>query len=53
MTAADRLLAALAACIVGCQGRTNLDRARAVVAEIEAQGWRLIPPDTNSEGDRK
>jgi hypothetical protein len=40
----DRLIDALATCIVACQGRTNRDRAKAVLAEIEAQGWRLVPP---------
>ena len=43
--AMDRLLDALASCIVGCQGRTNRERAKAVLAESEAQGWRLVPPE--------
>ena len=40
----DRLIDALATCIVACQGRTNRERAKAVLAEIEAQGWHLEPP---------
>jgi hypothetical protein len=40
----DELIDAIAECIVACQGRTNRDRAKAVLAEIEAQGWRLEPP---------
>jgi hypothetical protein len=38
----DRLIDAIAECIVACQGRVNRDRAKAVLAEIEAQGWRLV-----------
>jgi hypothetical protein len=40
----DELIDALALCIVAYQGKTNRDRAKAVLAEIEAQGWRLVPP---------
>jgi hypothetical protein len=40
----DRLVEAIALSIVGCQGRTNRERAKAVLAEIKAQGWRLVPP---------
>ncbi len=44
MTPMDHLLDALATCIVARQGMTNRDRAKAVLAEIEAQGWHLEPP---------
>jgi hypothetical protein len=44
MTPLDRLIDALATCIVAYQGKPNRDRAKLVLAEIEAQGWRLEPP---------
>lgn len=37
----DNLIDAIATSIVGCQGRTNRDRAKAVLAVIEEQGWRV------------
>lgn len=40
----EALLDALAECIVARQGMTNRNRARAVLATIEAQGWALTPP---------
>jgi hypothetical protein len=42
--AMDHLIDALAECIVARQGLPNRDRAMLVLAEIEAQGWRLLPP---------
>ena len=42
--ARERLLEALAVCIIAHNGRTNREQARLVLAEIEAQGWRLEPP---------
>ena len=42
--ARDRLIDALAECIVARQGLPNREQARLVLAEIEAQGWRLEPP---------
>jgi hypothetical protein len=44
MSALDRLIDALAECIVARQGLPNRDRAKLVLAEIEAHGWRLVPP---------
>jgi hypothetical protein len=40
----DELIDALALCIVAYQGKTNRDRAKCVLAEIEARGWGLVPP---------
>jgi hypothetical protein len=40
----DRLIDAIAECIVACQGRVNRNRAKAVLAVIEAEGWSLVPP---------
>lgn len=43
-TTLDELIDAIAECIVARQGHTNRDRAKFVLAEIEAQGWTLEPP---------
>jgi hypothetical protein len=50
--AMDRLLDALASCIVGYQGKPNRERARLVLAEIEAQEWRLVPLHAMAEAWR-
>lgn len=40
----DRLIDAIALCIVARQGLPNRDRAKAVLAVIEEEGWSLDPP---------
>jgi hypothetical protein len=41
----DELIDAIALCIVARQGLPNRDRAKWVLEEIEAQGWRLVPKE--------
>jgi len=41
----DRLIDALAACIVAHQDKTDRERAMLVLGEIDAQGFGLLPHD--------
>ena len=47
----DQLIDAISECIVACQGRVNRDRAKAVLAVIEARGWAVVPrPSASTMG---